>query len=102
MKVIWKFELNPSGKVCRDTDQGNCETVDMPSGSIILSAAGQGDNICIWAEVNPEAEAKTERFEVVAPGGQVAPSNRRFIGTVLLHGGLLVLHVYHLPRSTRV
>jgi hypothetical protein len=43
MKEIWKFELEP---------QTGEQILDMPSGAQILTVQTQGENICLWAEVD--------------------------------------------------
>ena len=97
-RTIWKFEVKPDRSCCKVIDEGNCEPVSMPKGSVILSAADQGEGICIWAEVDPSAEMVEEFFDIFGTGhGMSEDKGRKFIDTVFLYGGKLVFHVYHLP-----
>lgn len=67
---------------------------------MILSAASQGESICVWAEVDLTTTEKTEEhFDVFGTGHDVPPGNRKFIGTVFLIGGQLVFHVYHVLKE---
>lgn len=85
MLKIWKFTLDPYNL-----------NVDMPQGAKILTAREQGDNICIWAEVDQNAIYEKRFFEVFGTG-DVLPTDmatRKYIGTALLQGGGLVFHIY--------
>jgi hypothetical protein len=87
MKSIYKYTL-------RATDE---QVVELPYGARILSVANQRENMCLWALVNTE-QARTERRIIVIKGtGHSAEdimSNDIFLGTVLLHNGDLVFHVF--------
>ncbi len=95
MKAIWKFGLSE-----------HC-TIDLPKGARILTAREQGDDVCIWVEVNPEAPSEKREFRVFGTGFSL-PENlvMNYLGTAHLHGGRLVLHAYevlpHDPTKTRV
>lgn len=87
-KQIWKFKVIPSGK--------NVD-IEMPRGAEILSMHTQDEQPCIWALVNPDAKIETRRFEVYGTGHDIHYDmgvERNFIGTCLIHGGLLVLHIF--------
>jgi len=96
-KQVWKFELKPeSGTPVVKTF--------MPPGSVILTAAAQGDSICVWAEVDlaKTDDADEVFFEVFGTGHDMhcdMGTDRRYIGTAFLSGGKLVFHVYHLPST---
>ena len=86
MKTIWKFVLDPRHL-----------TLDMPQGAVVLTAREQRDEICIWAEVDPSAINEARFFDVFGTGHDLPTGmglDRRYIGTAMLHGGSLVLHVY--------
>lgn len=83
MNTIWKFTLTPHG------------FVEMPAGAKVLTTAAQGDDICIWAEVDSGAEKETRHFEVYGTGHEMKQDmgiDRRYVGTAFL--GPLVFHVY--------
>lgn len=86
MKSIWKFELNL-----------NDLRAMIPAGSKLLTAQGQNDQICVWAEVDTEAHKEEVLFEVFGTGHEI-PENmgtaREYVGTAQIHGGALVFHVY--------
>ena len=86
MKSIWKFELNPQDL-----------KVIIPVGAKLLTAQGQNDQICVWAEVDTKAEKEDVIFEVFGTGHDM-PENmgtdREYVGTAQIHGGSLVFHVY--------
>jgi hypothetical protein len=81
-RVIWKFQLHPQ------------EAVSMPAGARILVAREQGDSICLWAEVDPEAPSERRSFDVYGTGNALSAEPGRYLGTALLEGGRFVFHVY--------
>lgn len=87
MTEIWKFVL-----------EGNCEA-EMPVGAKILTAREQRNNICVWAEVNPQAAKETRHFEVYGTGHAMPEGNRRYLGTAHLSGGTFVFHVFEPERG---
>ena len=82
MKVtIWKYLLTPDG------------AIEMPLGAIVLSAGIQGDDIFIWAIVNPsETKRVIKRFITPGTGMEWENTSARFINTVFL--GRLVFHIF--------
>lgn len=81
--TIWKFTLEP---VCE---------LQMPEGATVLSVGVQGENICLWAMVNPDAPKVTRSFVGFGTGHEVTDATcLEFIGTALLHGGSLVFHIF--------
>lgn len=52
MKAIWKYTLKP------------IVTFEMPVGAQVLSVDEQGDDICMWALVDPEAGKIHRKFMV--------------------------------------
>lgn len=85
MKTIWKFTLQPE-----------CE-LEMPKGAELLSVREQGEDICLWALVDPTADKEVRRFRGFGTGHDVPDQPMKFIGTAHLHGGSLVFHVFELP-----
>jgi hypothetical protein len=85
-KTIWKF--TPI------LDDESVATVEMPVGAMVLTAREQGTELCIWAEVDPEAATETRRFHVFGTGHPMSCYLGDYVGTAMLYGGKLVLHVY--------
>ncbi len=87
--VIWKAPLGVS------QDRGY--PVNMPEGADVLSVAAQGDELMVWFRCDPAKPIKQRRLLVIGtgiPGECPAADEARFIGTVLMMGGRLVLHVF--------
>lgn len=84
MKTIWKYTLQPE-----------C-TLDMPKGADVLSVREQGEDICLWALVDPSAEKEQRQFVAFGTGHDVPDRNMKFIGTAHLHDSSLVFHVFEL------
>jgi len=83
MKAIWKFGLSE-----------NC-TVEMPQGARILTVREQGNDVALWAEVDPKAPRERRQFRLYGTGFEL-PSNKllNYLGTAMIMGGSLVLHAY--------
>jgi hypothetical protein len=89
MKLVWKFPLDPA--------YASPYEVRMPKGADMLTAAMQGDTLCVWAMVDPQAETVTRRFWVIGTGmsigtGPFEQPNMRYVGTALEN--FLVWHVF--------
>ena len=86
MKAILKFEIN----------QINSSAM-MPVGAKLLTAQGQKDTICVWAEVDTDAPSERVPFDVFGTG-RIIPEgmgiDREYVGTAQIHDGDLVFHVY--------
>lgn len=78
--LIHKYEIPVTGLVV------------MPSEHKILCVKAQRNQLCVWAEVNPESETVGVQFNIGMTGGD-APMGR-YLGTALLNNDSLVLHVY--------
>lgn len=88
---IWKYTL-----AIQDTT-----ILYIPKGSIILSAALQTSDLCIWALVNTDEAAQEEVIiDVYGTGNPIASSlmQRQFIGTVV--AGRYVWHVFRRERQS--
>lgn len=81
--TIWKYVLQPE------------ISIEMPKGAQVLSVREQGDDICLWALVDPSAEMETRSF-VGFGTGHVIPNAEalRFVDTAHLNQGRLVFHVF--------
>jgi hypothetical protein len=81
--IIHKYHITPS-----------VTSISMPVGAEIISVQIQQGCIAVWAEVDPIAPIEKVQFMVIGTGHPIEPVPRKFIGTVQLHDGDLVLHVY--------
>lgn len=84
-KTIWKFVLQPK-----------CE-IEMPEGAELLTVQEQGDDICLWAVVEPNSPRVTRKFVGFGTGHPIPGDLQlKFVGTALLHGGALVFHIFEI------
>lgn len=92
-RAVWKYVL--------PVHEGKTEfDVAMPMGAELLCAREQANTICIWARVDPEETRVVKRRIEIALTGGPAPLSP-YLGTALLHGGALVVHVFCTPAGTR-
>lgn len=78
---IWKFVLAPWQP-----------TQLMPAGARLIHAHEQNGEVCVWAEVDPDAQRVLRNVMAVPTGGH--PGERVYIGTVHLVESRLVFHIY--------
>jgi len=83
MKTIYKYVLYPSMNFYM-----------MPEGAKILKVDAQEGDICLWAEVDPNAMHASRRIETYGTGVNMPADPGEYLGTVLLENGQLVFHVY--------
>lgn len=77
-KKIWKYELG--------------STTSLPIGAEILDIQVQGEQICLWAAVDPDAETEMRYFQIVPTGGEIKLKPRyHYLKTI--QEGALVWHV---------
>ncbi len=90
-KAIYKYELPIQDEV----------DIPMPRGAqVLVSAAVQHDALCVWAVVDTGIdESENRRFYIHGTGHPLNGNEGRHLGTVLLHGGTLVLHVFEYFRN---
>ena len=92
MKTIYKYELYPS-----DTDSGVFPVI-MPHDAKYLYVGAQGNKMFIWAEVDTKSSVLEHTFEVFGTGREMHEDmgvERKHIGSLMMHDGALVFHVYH-------
>jgi hypothetical protein len=82
LKTIWKYVLQPES------------VLDMPIGAQVLSVREQGQEICLWALVDPLADKEKRKFVSFGTGHDIPSQPMTFIGTAHLGGGSLVFHVF--------
>ena len=81
MRSIWKYPLKVT----------SAQDIEMPDGARILSVQMQGEQPCLWAEVDPNQVRERRKFFVAATGGP-APERAQYLGT--FQNGAFVGHVY--------
>jgi hypothetical protein len=84
MKKIYKYPINAT----------DIQSLQMPEGATILTAAMQGKQLCLWAIVNPEAKMVFRTIEIFGTGHTMSDEERKYISTFQLDGGLLIFHVF--------
>ena len=80
--TIWKYQLEHAH-----------QSIDMPAGSELLRVGSQSNQICVWAKVDPNRPLEKREFWVVGTGHDV-PDHVVYIGTALIFGERLVMHVF--------
>lgn len=86
MYAIWKFPLQA------EPDQ----TIEMPYGAKIIAVQSQNDVPHIWAECSVGSKMVTRRFRVIATGEEVDSFMGTYLGTVQIHAGMFIFHIYEL------
>lgn len=85
MKSIFKYPIQVA----------DLQKVTMPIDAKILCVQVQrGEQVCLWAEVDPNAKLQARTIEIFGTGHALDESSRVYIGTVQVAGGVLVWHVY--------
>ena len=84
MSRIWKYECPSQGEF----------SLRMPEGAKVISVHAQNEKPCIWAIVDPEKPIENRRFCLHGTGHLVTLGVDQFIGTVMLEGGALVVHLF--------
>jgi hypothetical protein len=87
--TIWKYPW-PTVNCGPGLEAG----LNMPEGAEILTAREQGDDICIWARVDPYRAIVKRHFVLCGTGHPTPGPEATYVGTGLLYGGRLVLHVF--------
>lgn len=87
MRVIWKFPLTKA-----------FELITMPERSRIISVIDQRNIVTLYAEVETNHRTVCRKFWTINTGSPIPKelllSTTQFIGTVVLHGGDTIVHVY--------
>jgi hypothetical protein len=83
MKTIFKYQLSIE----------DIQFIKMPKGSDPFTAEFQGDQLCIWASVDTDAELEDREFKIFGTGQPLDLSGLfRFIDTVHHTSG--VWHIF--------
>lgn len=80
---IWKYDVS--------LEKGEYQILEIPRFSRILTVQNQGNNQCIWVEVNPEYNKEKWGFFWVGTGNPI-PENVEYIGTIQV--SIYVFHLY--------
>lgn len=83
--TIWKVVLNSALR----------QDISVPEGAQLLTAREQGDGLCVWFKCDPARLSTKRRIAIVGTGHPV-PEDSHYVGTGVLQGGALVLHVFEL------
>ena len=85
--TVWKYLLTGA----------ELQSLPLPLGATVLTAAYQGTDLVVWVHVDPAAAATAARWFSVVDTGDPAPSlsESRYIATVMSPGGL-VHHVFEM------
>ena len=84
MNVIWKFPAEKTKEFQR---------LLMPSGAQVLSIQFQGEELFIFALVDPEAKKEGRILQIFATG-ELVENQGIFLGTFQLHGEAFVFHAF--------
>lgn len=90
METVFKYSLPEVG----------ANGLELPKGAKVISADVQGQMICLWAIVNPEAPKETRQFVVAPTGNGVDVTGLDFIQTTFTVNGL-VWHVFEDNREAK-
>ena len=71
-------------------------TLDLPMAAKILTFQTQSNVPCVWALVDPDARPAERQFRLAGTGHPINEAERDlvYVGTVQLHGGALVFHLF--------
>lgn len=82
--TIWKAQLEI-------TDH---QEVKLPEGAEILHVREQFGNLCMWFRCHPDAPPAPHQILIRGTGHPAPNSGAKYLGTGILMGGSLVLHVF--------
>lgn len=87
MKTVYKYILEPDDEV----------RISMPAFAEVLTVGAQGENICVWALVDPKIPSLKKTFRIAGTGHPITDDEKwRFLGTVFLYSETLVFHIFEL------
>lgn len=86
MNTVWKYEWPAH----RDKAE-----FDLPKGAEILSFAEQFGQMVFWARVDPSQSVEKRTLAICCTGAPAPDESQgRYINTIVLSGGLMVLHLF--------
>lgn len=96
METIWKYTLVDASVKKKPLLTSNKISIELPLDSTPLSVGVQNDKICVWVQVNKLEMQKVPRIFYILGTGNKAPSNAKFLGTVMLFDQTGVFHIFEL------
>jgi hypothetical protein len=84
MKTIWKFPVFGPRRY----------TTRMPAGAEILSVQEQGDDVQMWALVDPSQPDEPRTFQGFGTGHPVDAVIVKYLDTLQFDGGDLIFHFF--------
>ncbi len=77
-------------------DRALFTTILTHEGAKLCAIHEQGNQICLWLEVDTDRPFQERQYEVYATGQRIntPEDDRAFVGTVFLHDAVAVFHVY--------
>lgn len=89
MRTVWKYEIPGTDRF----------TLELPKGARLLSIQPQGNQVCLWALVDPAQPKEARLFRLAGTGHPIEELDRlTFVATFQIHGGALVFHVFEYLR----
>ena len=89
MKTIFKYKLGT-------TDH---QDIEFPKGAELISAQAIGEDLFVWAKVDPEQHMEKREIRVIGTGHQVYDDEKlRHLGTTQMFGGTLIWHVFEVIK----
>ena len=70
------------------------QAIELPHGAEILTVQVQHDVPVLWAKVDTTNHAARRLIHLVGTGNPLVDHAARYIATIQLHGGALVLHAF--------
>ncbi len=86
MKVVHKFPVALAG--------GSGSGIEMPRGARLLHFDAQGDELFLWALVDPNEAMDVRTFFIVGTGHTLPELRYRHVGSCLMRGGGLEWHLF--------
>ena len=88
--MIWKYPLAMVSE----------QQISVPEGAEFLSVHPQREEICVWALVYPASPKVKRGIRIIGTGHEFNETELgRYIGTVHMRDGTLVLHVFEMARG---
>lgn len=85
MKKVFKYLLEIT----------DSNTLFLPVEYQILTVAMQGDELYLWALIDPNTEFLDRvKVRVAGTGHPIEEDIKKYLGTFMLHSGALVFHVF--------
>lgn len=81
MKTIWKYALDVEVEI------------EMPIGATVLSVGEQFGGPVLWAQVDSDAPMEQRTFRMIGTGHEFDGTGK-FLGTIQMMSGALVVHVF--------